>query len=104
MNIQQAKAKLASISSSSSNFSRGTKRPEVLVGELCVVVKFLLDEIDRHKDPINVLHRTFSNPDPPNDKREPPDPPNPLKPELPQRSRPINSPNPYRKGNAGDAE
>jgi len=42
MNLEQAKAKLNSVSNSTA-----TKHPKVLVSELCAVVKFLLDEVER---------------------------------------------------------
>lgn len=41
MNIQQAKAKLTDI-----NRSTATKHPKVLIGELCGIIKFLLEQID----------------------------------------------------------
>jgi hypothetical protein len=46
MNLEQAKAKLDTISKSTA-----IQHPKVLVSELCVVVKFLLDEIERVKSP-----------------------------------------------------
>ena len=42
MNIEQAKVKLNSV-----NNCTGTKHPKVLISELCVIIKFLLEEIDR---------------------------------------------------------
>lgn len=102
MNLEQAKAKLIEISKST-----GTKHPKVLVGELCVVVKFLLDEIDCIKSP--------------NVKIDPPRPyrPTPIQPPWPDRPKPeipggyispgktppsYDSIKKYYKGNAGDAE
>jgi hypothetical protein len=93
MNIEQAKAKLDSISKSTS-----TKHPKVLVGELCVIVKFLLDELDRIKTPTLTV---LSTPDdavkivpPP---RFDPD----LIPKRPSTDLPGNT---YGRPNAGDAE
>ncbi len=92
MNIDQARAKLADVSRST-----GTKHPKVLVAELCTVVKFLLDEIDRIKSPpISTLSQC---------KR-------PIE-ELPRVTTPPPSEedpskfypdHPHRKGSAGDAE
>lgn len=46
MNLEQAKAKLDSVSKSTA-----TKHPKVLVSELCGIVRFLLDEIGRIQSP-----------------------------------------------------
>ncbi|KKN70873.1 hypothetical protein LCGC14_0426560 [marine sediment metagenome] len=102
MNLAQAKAKLNSVSKSTA-----TKHPKVLVSELCAVVKFLLDEVDRIKTPIlSVLPKRL-----PEDlvfrpqRRQPPE-------EGPPQSTPSPEPSriPYdpdlkreRRGNAGDA-
>lgn len=96
MNLEQAKAKLASVSSSTA-----TKHPKVLVAELCAVVKFLLDEIERiDKTPKFVTLEQL-------DKDIQPHPPRSL-PILPQENTPKRTPplrtGPFRKGNAGDAE
>ncbi len=96
MNLEQAKAKLASISKST-----GTKHPKVLVSELCSIVGFLLGEIERIK--------TI---DPPRPQRQPDVPCN--KPPWPNKDkdRRIKRPDlkPWKFGddekrlNAGDAE
>lgn len=53
MDIKAAKTKLIEISRST-----GTKHSKVLISELCTVVRFLLDEIDRIKSPtLSVLSR-----------------------------------------------
>lgn len=55
MDLEQAKTKVDSISKSTA-----LKHPKVLVAELCTVVKFLLEEIDRIKSPImNILPKRF---------------------------------------------
>ena len=64
MNLKQARAKLESISGSTA-----TQHPKVLVGELCIVVKFLLDELDRIKSP--VFTKLTSYPDRPDVMRDP---------------------------------
>lgn len=114
MNIKQARAKLADVSRST-----GTKHPKVLVSELCAVVKFLLDEIDRIKSPpISTLSLSVSK-DIDLDKRpieelprimtKPPGEEDPSKfypgPKHigPIKSRPLNPDHPHRRGNAGDA-
>jgi hypothetical protein len=56
MDIKQAKTKLASISGSTAS-----KHPKVLVSELCTVVKFLLDEIDRIKTPTMTTLKSFND-------------------------------------------
>ncbi len=99
MNIEQAKAKLNRISKSTA-----TKHPKVLVSELCVIVKFLLDEVDRINTPTSTMSKhlledatgSISSPYKPS--------PPPSLPLSPSRSRPVNLPHPYRKGNAGDAK
>lgn len=54
MNLDEAKKKLAVISKST-----GTKHPKVLISELCHVVQFLLNEIDRIQIPsVTVLPTT----------------------------------------------
>lgn len=45
MNLEKAKAKLGSISKSTA-----TKHPKVLVAELCSIIKFLLDEVERSEN------------------------------------------------------
>lgn len=90
MDIQQAKAKLASISKNTA-----TKHPKVLVAELCVVIKFLLDELDKIKSPTMTLLS----------KRLPESVDKWIKP--PPFAPPTNDPAAIRKhrsGNAGDAE
>lgn len=49
MNLEQARIKLDNISRSTA-----IKHPKVLVAELCVIVKFLLDEIGNSKN--SMLH------------------------------------------------
>lgn len=46
MNVEQARTKLNSVTK-----SIATKHPKVLISELCNLVKFLLDEIERIKSP-----------------------------------------------------
>jgi len=53
MNLDQAKAKLNSVSKSTAHTN-----PKVLVSELCAVVKFLLDEIGRVRTPVLVTLET----------------------------------------------
>lgn len=113
MNLKQAKTKLDTISKSTA-----IQHPKVLVGELCVVIKFLLDEIQRIKTPsMSVLkqhleldpHKPIYTPPTDTPKRIDPmipcQPPWPDKPpeikklkikEIPTIHRP-------RTGNAGDA-
>jgi hypothetical protein len=55
MNVEQAKAKLAEI-----NRSTATKHPKVLVGELCGIIGFLLNEIER----LNTTAVTVIRPEP----------------------------------------
>lgn len=55
MNLKQAKAKLAEASRST-----GTKHAKILIADLCSVVKFLLDEIER----LGVLHAQIPPPPP----------------------------------------
>lgn len=102
MNLEQARAKLDSVSNSTA-----IKHPKVLVAELCVVVKCLLEEIDRIKSPmISVLAKLPSeevmrDPSPTIPPKqlpfEPPPPPvhEPYDPGLLTRKR---------RGNAGDAK
>ncbi len=104
MDIQQARDKLAGISGFTHN-----RHHKVLIGELCEIVKFLLDEIDRIKIPrMSVLKQTPYSLHPPlpcqppwSNKPPPGDKPGfmPLK-----KSPSIIPPHPHRKGNAGDAE
>lgn len=82
------------------------KHPKVLIGELCVVVNFLLEEIDKIKTPIvSVLSKKFPDiqppwPDQPNpDRQIGEDQPNPMK--RIGEDKPIPK---RRMGNAGDAE
>lgn len=112
MNIEQAKAKVDSIGKSTA-----LKHPKVLVTELCVVVKFLLSEIERlQSSPITILSLPKRLPedikiDPPK-RRSTPQPPEELPTELPTLLPPPPPPNkPYdpnlerkRRGDAGDAE
>lgn len=98
MNIKQAKAKLNEISKST-----GTKHPKVLVSELCTVIKFLLDEIDRIKSPpITILPKRL-----PEDVKIDPPRPQPKIPGgyiPPGKTPPIyDSIKKYRKGSAGEA-
>lgn len=87
MNLEQAKAKLASVSSSTAS-----QHPKVLISELCAVVKFLFAELERIKTPIFTTLKQQNEGvtlDPP----------------RPQRtSSPIQSPERRRQRNAGDAE
>lgn len=114
MDIKQAKTKLVEISKST-----GTKHPKVLVSELCVIVKFLLDEIDRIKTPhFTVLPKRLPedvkiDPSPRPHRPTPIQPPWPdqPKPEIPGGYTPPRKTPPsydpikkHRKGNAGDAE
>ena len=46
MILEQAKQKLAEVSKST-----GIKHPKVLISELCGVIQFLLDEVERIKTP-----------------------------------------------------
>ncbi|RLC89076.1 MAG: hypothetical protein DRJ03_00540 [Chloroflexi bacterium] len=105
MNLEQAKAKVADISRSTA-----TKHPKVLVSELCGVVQFLLNEIERiQSPPVTILPKRL-----PEDLELDADRPEPF--ELPPISPPptgqpkFPSPNPSvlpsrrREGNAGDAE
>lgn len=100
MNIEQARTKLAQISGGTA-----TKHPKVLVSELCVVVKFVLDELDRIKShTVSLLPKRL--PEDPETQTYPsiqppwPHKPNPL---LPLRN-PSVSPKDKQMGNAGDAE
>lgn len=107
MDIEQAKTKLIEISKST-----GTKHPKVLISELCVVVKFLLDEIDRIKTPLLTIQPDVKI-DPVRKHRpipiQPPWPDRP-QPEIPGYTPPGKTPPIYdsikkhRKGNAGDAK
>lgn len=98
MNLEQAKAKLDSVSKSTA-----IKHPKVLVSELCVVVKFLLDEIDRIKTPIVSVLSEISSEDvrrkpilfPMREPQSPPPHPPYPKEEGPRK---------IRSGNAGDTE
>lgn len=102
MNLEQAKAKLADISRSTA-----TKHPKVLVSELCAVVQFLLNEIDKIKSPtVSVLSKRLPDDlrlDPMQPIGPPPPPPTPDP--TPLRPPPAFDPvRRHRKGNAGDAE
>lgn len=102
MNCKQARAKLDSVSKSTS-----TKHPKILVAELCAVVKFLLDELDLIKSSsVFPLKITWSNKQVLPEDFEVKRSPNiqPPWPDRPIKSPSINPPHPYRKGNAGDAE
>lgn len=93
MNLEQAKKKLINISQSTA-----TKHPKVLIGELCIVIKFLLDEIEKIKlPPITVLKQL-----PDLDPMKPIGPPPP--PQKPYKSPPPYDPlRKHRKGNTGNA-
>lgn len=97
MNLEQAKVKLDSVSKSTA-----TKNPKILVAELCTVVKFLLDEIDRIKSPtVSVLSRQLPdnvNLDPHHKPIEEPIFPPPLR-----RAPAFDPLKRQRKGDAGDA-
>lgn len=103
MNLEQAKAKLADLS-----HSTGIKHPKVLISELCVVISFLLDEIDKIKTPpFSVLkNRLPEDADATNQPsvkppwKQWPDQP---KPQFPSQTPDILPPT-KRRGNAGDAE
>lgn len=115
MNIEQTKAKLIEISKST-----GTKHPKVLISELCVVVKFLLDEIDRIKTPLLTILPKRIPVNQPDVKIDPvrKHRPIPIQPPWPDRPQPeipgyrppgktphiYDSIKKYHKGNAGDAE
>ncbi len=97
MNIEQAKTKLASVSNSTAS-----KHPKTLVAELCVVIKFLLDELDKIKLPTMTSLSKRLPEDLEISPRKPID--QPIKP--PPFAPPINDPaiRKYRNGNAGDAQ
>lgn len=109
MNLEQARVKLSSVSN-----SIGTKHPKVLVAELCVIVKFLLNEIDSIKTPTITLSST-KLPEP-EVMVDPPLTLLPSKRSSPLPFKPFESPpsppsEPYdpnlerkRRGNAGDAK
>lgn len=118
MNLEQARAKLADVMRST-----GTKHPKVLVSELGVVVKFLLDEVDSIQSPCDEATEptsVFPRKDVDLDKRPIEELPRidttpPGEEDLskfypgprhmgPIKSRPLNPDHPHRKGNAGDAE
>lgn len=121
MNLEQARAKLLRVSSGTAQ--RHTK---ILIADLCMVVKFLLDELDRIKPPTaSVPTKQFpangeSNPHKPIHSLPPTIKPNPMIPCQPPdhnkpsvdisgdtpsiKSSPFNLPHPHKKGNAGDAE
>lgn len=97
MNLEQARAKLDSI-------SKATKHPQLLVSELCGIVRFLLDEVDRIKAP--TFTTLTSSPEPNLGRRRLPEP---LKESPPPFSPPDEPYDPdllerKRRGNAGDAE
>lgn len=87
MNLEQVKKKLTDISRSTA-----TKHPKVLVGELCVVIKFLLDEIEQIKLPPIIELKQLPDLDPMRPIGPSPQPSQPYKPDLLRR---------HRKGNAG---
>lgn len=58
MNIKQARTKLESVSKGTA-----TRHPKVLIGELCSVVEFLLNELDRIKSPTITTLSTLPKPD-----------------------------------------
>lgn len=90
MDFKQAREKLDSVSNSAA-----TKHPKILVAELCVVVKFLLDELDRIKSPIfTKLSKRL-----PKDMELGPR----IKPSYPDKPEPQ-FPHRRRMGNAGDAQ
>lgn len=93
MNLKQAKEKLASVSNST-----GTKHTKVLVSELCVVIKFLLEEIDSIGSSNFVLPKVIRE----DSSKTPPWPrPNKTLPGLPGERYGNDR---KRDGNAGDAE
>lgn len=101
MNIKQAKEKIASI-------SKGTaiKHPKILIAELCSVINFLIDELQKNGDQKIVVSLKKSmekmagnNDDLPDiNFIKPPSYPDPMGPKYGQRK--LNK----RMGNAGDAE
>jgi hypothetical protein len=100
MDLKQARNKLTDISQSTA-----IKHPKILVGELCVVVKFLLNEIDRIKTPsMSVLEQNL-DPDLHKSIHTPPlIPCRPPWPDKPKPHCPGYEPPKQREGNAGDAE
>lgn len=108
MNVEQAKAKLKGVANGTA-----TKHPKVLIAELCSVVQFLMDELDRIKTPPIVslqkrlpddldIHKYIKNP-----RVRPPWPNKPNMPDkpLPEKTPTIINPiKPFSKGNTGDAE
>ena len=101
MDIKRAKAKLIDISQSTA-----TKHPKILIGELCTVIKFLLDEIERIKSPpTTILGRPYELTDKKIPKLDPIQPLGPPSlPSQPYKSPPSFDPlQKHRKGNAGDA-
>ncbi len=111
MNIEQAKAKLNSV-----NHCTGTKHPKVLISELCVVIKFLLDEIDgiRSSSSKELIIPFLPKPqpkdvkaDPPIDRRKPPyGHPDVVygEPTWPTKSLPLTGDHPHKKGGSEDIE
>ena len=92
--MKQAKAKLDTISKSTAKL-----HPKVLVGELCVVLKYVLDELDRIKSPtLTVL--PMKSPHEADVKRDPPPRPR----TSPWVDPVLNPDRKDRKFNAGDAE
>ena len=85
MNRVQAKAKLAEISRSTA-----TKHPKVLISELCGIVQFLLGELERIETPKMTVLTTLPKIDEHADRIDPV----PIK--LPNRSSPIETPQPWR--------
>lgn len=52
MNIEEAKAKLNSVSTGTA-----LRHHKLLIADLCAVVKFLLDELERDNNPETLLHK-----------------------------------------------
>jgi hypothetical protein len=75
MDIKQAKKLITNISKST-----GTKHHKVLIGELCTVIKFLLDEIERIKLPPMIVLKQSPDLDPMKPIGPPPPPPSPMDP------------------------
>lgn len=97
MNLEQAKTRMTDIINTK---HMKVKSSRALIGELCVIVKFLLDEIERIKTPTLTVLKQMPEPDP--HKPIGPPPPPPSQPVFdPPRTPP--SSRPYRRGNAGDA-
>lgn len=96
MDIEQAKKKIAEISSST-----GTKNPKVLISELCTIVKFLIHELDRVKHPtVTTLSKRLPEDLELNRDRDVPAGIPSMLPPIPEYPPPIRT----REGTAGDAK